>query len=418
MKSIGSEAHPIASRRVGRERGIRFHADRRGAPIWPAALLALGLFAQQVLAAIPASERTVLVNLYAGTNGADWTASTNWNGAAGTECTWYGITCNAGGTNVTGIALPNNNLTGNLPAIADLTNLTLFNVNHNQLTGSIPAIASLTQLVTFAVPDNQLTGPIPALTGLTHLMDFEVEENLLTGTIPALGDLSSLVNFVANNNELTGPIPDLSGMTALESFYVEGNGLTGPLPAAPGSLVDGQSNLCPNPLAPAAHPPSANDDAWTAATDTTPWSLNCTTYATTVIVHATPNPVMVGASVTVSFTVAHGPVPIGGELTPTGTVTVVDSIDNSATCTATLSGGSRSCTLTFATGGAHTLTAGYVGDPTFAPSSGAASETVNVVVVAAVATSAPALGWQAVILLGLLLAGSAWSLRRAWPSSR
>lgn len=38
-------------------------------------------------AAIPASERQALLDLYASTNGAGWTTKTNWNGAAGTECT-------------------------------------------------------------------------------------------------------------------------------------------------------------------------------------------------------------------------------------------------------------------------------------------------------------------------------------------
>ncbi len=66
-------------------------------------LLALGATVAQ--AAIPASERTVLLNLYTSTIGGTWTTSTNWNGPAGTECTWYGVTCNIGGTTVTAITL-------------------------------------------------------------------------------------------------------------------------------------------------------------------------------------------------------------------------------------------------------------------------------------------------------------------------
>ena len=56
-------------------------------------------------AAIPAAERAVLQALYTSTNGAGWTTSTNWNGAAGTECTWFGVSCNAGDGNVTRIQL-------------------------------------------------------------------------------------------------------------------------------------------------------------------------------------------------------------------------------------------------------------------------------------------------------------------------
>jgi hypothetical protein len=77
-----------------------------------AGLLALAGIAQ---AAIPAGERTVLLNLYTSTGGAAWTTSTNWNGAAGTDCTWHGVGCNFGETTVTGIYLGTNNLTGSLP---------------------------------------------------------------------------------------------------------------------------------------------------------------------------------------------------------------------------------------------------------------------------------------------------------------
>ncbi len=56
-----------------------------------ALLLVVG--AAPIGAAIPASERQALIDLYNATNGASWTIHTNWNGAVGTECTWYGVTC-------------------------------------------------------------------------------------------------------------------------------------------------------------------------------------------------------------------------------------------------------------------------------------------------------------------------------------
>ena len=89
-------------------------------------LILLGTTAVQ--AAIPASERTVLLNLYTSTNGGSWTTSTNWNGAVGTECTWFRVTCDSTGSTVTGILLENNNLTGTLPSLAGLTNLSVFAV--------------------------------------------------------------------------------------------------------------------------------------------------------------------------------------------------------------------------------------------------------------------------------------------------
>src|SRR5512140_141797 len=68
-------------------------------------------------AAIPASERAVLVNLYSGTGGTAWTnnagrsnVATGVNGAPGAECSWAGVGCDVGGTHVTAIVLQNNDL--------------------------------------------------------------------------------------------------------------------------------------------------------------------------------------------------------------------------------------------------------------------------------------------------------------------
>lgn len=74
-------------------------------------------------AAIPASERAALLNLYASTNGASWASATNWNGPAGTECTWYGVHCDATQSNVIGIVLQGNNLTGSIQSLSGLTAL-------------------------------------------------------------------------------------------------------------------------------------------------------------------------------------------------------------------------------------------------------------------------------------------------------
>ena len=44
-------------------------------------------------AQIPTAERDALIALYNSTDGANWSDSTNWLGAVGTECTWYGVSC-------------------------------------------------------------------------------------------------------------------------------------------------------------------------------------------------------------------------------------------------------------------------------------------------------------------------------------
>ena len=245
------------------------------------ALILAGLGSISIVqAAIPASERTVLTNLYSSTNGAAWTNKTNWNGAAGSECTWYGITCDSGQGNVTAIDLSSNNLSGTLPAInglgslqrlelwsnqltgsipsfdgmsalryidvdsnrltgsippiSGLPNLQYFYAWGNQLTGSLPALAGIAGLVDFDVSMNQLSGTIPSLSGLTMLQWFSVLSNQLTGPIPSLAGLTALENFAVPSNQLSGAIPPLTGLTALKTFYVHGNQLTGSIPALTG----------------------------------------------------------------------------------------------------------------------------------------------------------------------------------------
>jgi hypothetical protein len=73
--------------------------------------------------AIPQAERDVLTALYTGSNGSAWFNRTNWRNpsntdfnSSGTECTWFGITCNGAGTQVISIDLPSNGLNGTLPA--------------------------------------------------------------------------------------------------------------------------------------------------------------------------------------------------------------------------------------------------------------------------------------------------------------
>jgi Leucine-rich repeat (LRR) protein len=185
-------------------------------------------------AAIPASERAVLQALYTSTNGAGWINSSNWNGAAGTECTWFGVTCSAGGANVRLLSLRANGLTGSLPALSGLTALRNFDLADNKLTGVIPPIADLTALQVFWVFKNQLTGSIPPLTGLAALQTFDVGDNKLTGGIPALTSLTALQDISVSNNPLTGSIPSLTGLTALRRVFADRSQLTGSIPALTG----------------------------------------------------------------------------------------------------------------------------------------------------------------------------------------
>lgn len=283
-----------------------------------------------VHAAISSGERQILIDLYTSAGGNGWTQNTKWCSGAcpisgsptfntsGTECTWYGISCDSADSHVVAIALADNKLSGTLPALGALTHLQYFNVASNVLSGSIPTLAGLAQLQTFYADDNQLSGTVPNLSGLTALTDFSVRYNQLNGSLPILSGLTNLYSFAVSGNQLTGNLPSLSGLSALQSFEVDANNLggtipslsgltnlldlrlfhnrfagsipnlsgspslyhadfgnnqlTGVIPAAPSSLFSplafSPSVLCPNPLNTA---PNANDPGWDAATDFTPW---------------------------------------------------------------------------------------------------------------------------------------------------
>ncbi len=262
----------------------------------------LALPAATARAAIPESERNVLLALYASTNGDGWTHRDGWQGKAGTECSWYGVTCNDEAY-VSGLRLGSNNLTGALPPNLDsLTHLTSFAAADNRLSGSIPPLDGLTALAVFEVYGNLLTGSLPSLGDLASLWYFRADSNQLTGSIPPLTALTNLQLFNVQANLLTGSIPPLTGLTNLTAFVASDNRLTGILPSvpSPNHLRVGASFLCPNYLN------HTTDPAWDAATGVTPWYASCPGAPTASFGWRPARPVQ---GQTVAFTDTSAPAP-------------------------------------------------------------------------------------------------------------
>ncbi len=168
---------------------------------------------------IPPAEREALLALYEHTNGQHWTNKANWheNGdfaQYGTECTWFGVTCNEEHTHVTKISLPINGLSGEFPAsIASLTHLTSINLAFNTLSGELSSsISSLINLTHINLASAELSGEIPASIGeLRNLRELDLSGNALTGELPMeLGVLSNLEKLDFGNNDLNGAIPEWS----------------------------------------------------------------------------------------------------------------------------------------------------------------------------------------------------------------
>ena len=162
---------------------------------------------QKGVAAIPATERAALINLYNNTNGGAWTNSANWNGPVGSECAWFGVTCDAADSTVEQIVLDSNNLTGSLPSLANFPGLVVFSVNSNGLSGGLPSVDGLSKLLVFSANNNQLSGNIPPFTGLSSLNLYDVSSNQLSGALPGLGGLPSLIGLVVDHNSLSGALP-------------------------------------------------------------------------------------------------------------------------------------------------------------------------------------------------------------------
>jgi Leucine-rich repeat (LRR) protein len=229
--------------------------------------LALLLSAAPLAAAVPSSERAALVALYQSTGGEGWLDTTGWLGPSGTECAWYGVTCDESGSTVVDVALWSNNLVGTIPpeigalgnlvglalaaneligaipsTIGQLTKLKSLNLQENALSGPIPvSIGNLVELEELYLFANQLTGSIPPSIGqLVNVRELALGNNLLTGALPhELGNLSSIRFLELGGLQLSGTIPSSLGqLSNLEWFSLEGNQLSGPIPSSLGQLAN------------------------------------------------------------------------------------------------------------------------------------------------------------------------------------
>jgi Leucine-rich repeat (LRR) protein len=216
------------------------------------------------LGSLPGSERDALVALYNSTNGASWNNRNNWLKNPGTECTWFGVSCNSSGTHVIDVSLYGNNLVGNLPSqLSNLTQLISLNLSGNFLSGAIPPeLGALPSLNKLDVSNNQLSGGIPAEIGnLSNLASLNLSGNRLAGSLPPqLGNLASLVSLQLSQNQLSGSIPSqLGDLSHLRDLSLNDNRLSGSVPTELGNLLAlNQLSLSSNQLSGAIPPQLGN----------------------------------------------------------------------------------------------------------------------------------------------------------------
>ncbi|MCP4113332.1 MAG: hypothetical protein GY749_48680, partial [Desulfobacteraceae bacterium] len=157
-------------------------------------LLISGIFGG-ALADIPTVERDALIHFYNNTGGNKWSDSSEWLSEPGSECKWYGISCNEENTHIIKIDLAENNLNGMIPeSIGDFIKLQKLDLRHNSLTDVIPEeMGNLADLEFLNLNSNELTGNIPSNIGnLFKLELLDLSSNQLTGNIPS--ELMNLEN--------------------------------------------------------------------------------------------------------------------------------------------------------------------------------------------------------------------------------
>lgn len=188
-------------------------------------------FTSNVQARTNTADSLALVDLYNNANGSGWNKSTHWLTAKPLS-QWYGVTVTA--NRVTNIVLNFNKLKGQLPAsLGNLSELTGLEFGENNLSGSLNPIVNLTKLLKLDLAANAFSGNISGqISKLTQLQYFSLSSNQFTGNIPAsLFTLKSLVNLFLGNNQLSGLLPEnIGNLGFLRYLYVNNNQLSGPLP--------------------------------------------------------------------------------------------------------------------------------------------------------------------------------------------
>ena len=114
----------------------------------------------------PKLDSLVLVELYNATGGTGWTNNSGWLSTNITS--WFGVTTVNG--RVVELSLPNNDLTGNLPAnLGQLGMLERFVINDNMVAGTLPeSILQIDSLVHLDISNNALTA-LPDLSVMPFL---------------------------------------------------------------------------------------------------------------------------------------------------------------------------------------------------------------------------------------------------------
>jgi len=133
-----------------------------------------------------ADERATLMALFEATGGAtSWLVSTHWGEVNVSLCAWYGVTCDSG--RLSTLSLPDNGLTGVLPAgfgtaPLSLPSLTYMDITSNSVSGSLPRLCDSPALRQLLIVANEFSGTIgDSFDCLPNLIWLAADQNQLSG---------------------------------------------------------------------------------------------------------------------------------------------------------------------------------------------------------------------------------------------
>jgi Leucine-rich repeat (LRR) protein len=176
-----------------------------------------------------AQDSISLVRLFLSANSKDWTKTWNLNSSLNN---WFGVTLNTSGR-VIKLEMPNNNLTGTLPAeLASLCALQVLNLSNNKIGGTLPTqMFQMTSLVDIKLNMNQFTGQIPRFYTYT-LTNFEMSNNQFSGVFPNIDSCYYLQTLNISGNKIGGtlPVSFFNYRFGLQYLYANNNQFTGSIP--------------------------------------------------------------------------------------------------------------------------------------------------------------------------------------------
>ena len=187
-------------------------------------------------AQVNVQDSLALVDLYDSTGGPNWTHHDNWLTSTPVS-TWYGVEVTNNRVTYLGFytaykSAPNN-MIGRLPnSINNLTELTGLILSYNQLTGNIPILKKVQELY---LNNNQLSGTLPdTICNPLNSYTIFLDHNNFSGNVPysyANYNIASTIEL--EYNHLTGfsPFPDSFNVSHYEvSIDLSYNNLNGLVP--------------------------------------------------------------------------------------------------------------------------------------------------------------------------------------------